>query len=97
MFLAGRVARGLGSGSPLLYAKAIGFITEEYFYSLDPALRIIADHHIMNRIIEAENKYSKEQLEKDKREKDLPGVARFVTASERSEQLRQMRANKALS
>lgn len=56
---------------------------------MHPLERLLADHHLLNRVIEAENAAQEKQIKE--RDERMPGVVRHVSATERSEQLREMR------
>ena len=87
-----RNAKGFGAGSPLLLANKYGIVTDEYLAGMHPLERLLADHHLLNRVIEAENEGQKKAMKESEYSKK--GVKRMVSAAERSEQLREMREKK---
>jgi hypothetical protein len=91
MYLVARVAKGFGAGSPLLLANKYGIIVQSFLDSLTPEEKLLIDHHLLNRTIEAENEAIERQKEEGERNRKMPGVTRMVSASERSEQLKEMR------
>ncbi len=93
MYLVGRVAKGFGC-SPLMLASEYGLIAPSFLDGLLPEEKILADNHLLNRLIEAENEAHEKAREEAKERTRLPGVTRMVSAAERSEQLREMRAKK---
>ena len=84
-----RVAKGFGAGSPLLLANKYGIVTDEHLAGMHPLERLLTDHHLLNRVIEAENEGHKRAMKENEYSKK--GVKRMVSAAERSEQLREMR------
>ena len=87
-----RNAKGFGAGSPLLLANKYGIVTDEYLAGMHPLERLLTDHHLLNRVIEAENEGQKKAMKESECSKR--GVKRMVSAAERSEQLKEMRAQK---
>lgn len=87
-----RVAKGFGAGSPLLLANKYGIVTDDYLAGMHPLERLLTDHHLLNRVIEAENEGQKKAMKESEYSKK--GVKRMVSAAERSEQLKEMRAKK---
>lgn len=87
-----RNAKGFGAGSPLLLANRYGIVTDEYLAGMHPLERLLTDHHLLNRVIEAENEGQKKAAKENEYSKR--GVKRMVSAAERSEQLKEMRAKK---
>ena len=87
-----RNAKGFGAGSPLLLANRYGIVSDEYLAGMHPLERLLTDHHLLNRVIEAENEAHKRAMKESEYSKK--GVKRMVSAAERSEQLREMRAQK---
>ena len=87
-----RNAKGFGAGSPLLLANKYGIVTDEYLAGMHPLERLLTDHHLLNRVIEAENEGQKKAMKESEYTKK--GVKRMVSAAERSEQLKEMRAQK---
>jgi hypothetical protein len=76
----------------MFLARQYGLLDPSFFDSLDPFQLVMADTVILNNVIEFQNEAQKaaDAAEKEK----LPGVTRFVSASERSEQLKAMREEK---
>ena len=87
-----RNAKGFGAGSPLLLANKYGIVTDEYLAGMHPLERLLTDHHLLNRVIEAENEAQKKSMKES--EYSRKGVKRMVSAAERSEQLKEMREKK---
>jgi len=87
-----RTAKGFGAGSPLLLANKYGIVTDDYLAGMRPLERLLTDHHLLNRVIEAENEAQKKAMKESEYSKK--GVKRMVSAAERSEQLKEMRAQK---
>ena len=92
LYLVARNAKGFGAGSPLLLANKYGIVTDEYLAGMHPLERLLTDHHLLNRVIEAENEGQKKAMKESEYSKK--GVKRMVSAAERSEQLKEMRAQK---
>lgn len=90
MLLFGRVAKAFGK-TPLQLAHEYGFACDKFYDGLSPYGKIGIDHHVLNRLIQEENEARKQQMEDADRQKRMPGVTRLVSASERSEQLKEMR------
>jgi hypothetical protein len=86
------VAKEFGAGSPMHLARQYGLLRPDFCLSAEET--ILADNHLLNRLIEAENKARAEAIEKRDLQKRMPGVTRMVSAPERSEQLKRMRAKK---
>ncbi len=84
------MAREFGK-TPLQLAHEDGLACDKFYDGLSPYERIGIDHHILNRLISEENEARKQQMEDADRQKRMPGVTRMVSASERSEQLKEMR------
>lgn len=84
------MAREFGK-TPLQLAHEYGLACDKFYDGLSPYERIGIDHHILNRLISEENEARKQQMEDADRQKRMPGVTRMVSASERSEQLKEMR------
>jgi hypothetical protein len=89
----GRIAREFGK-TPLQLASEYGRASPAFLASLSPDKKILIDHEILNRLIQADNESQKKAMEEHKREQKMPGVKRMVSAEERSEQLREMRGEK---
>lgn len=90
MLLVGRVGKAFGK-TPLQQALEYGRITSTFLASLSPDQKILIDHHILNRLIEADNDAQEKATKEAEEKRKNPGVKRMVSVEERSEQLRQMR------
>jgi hypothetical protein len=60
-----------------MLALDYGLLDQKYFQSLTPTEKIFIDHHILNRLIEAENEAQKKSLEKAKDRRQHPGMERY--------------------
>ena len=85
------MARAYGAGSPLKLASEYGLIVPSFLEGLRPEEKILADNHLLNRLIDAENEAHQKARDEAKQNREMPGVSRMVSPEERSEQLRQMR------
>ncbi len=54
-----------------------GFISQQFFDSLLPEEKILADHYILNSLIQAENEAQKKALKKSDEDRKHPGMERF--------------------
>ena len=77
-----------------MLASEYGLVSQNFLNDLLPEEKIFIDSHLLNRLIEAENKAIEKQREEAERSRKMPGVSRMVSAEERAEQLRLMRAKK---
>lgn len=57
-----------------------------------PIKLLLIDYEILGRVIAEENEAQKKYREESERNRRMPGVTRFVSAAERSEQLAAIRA-----
>jgi hypothetical protein len=78
MYLVARVAKGFGAGSPLLLASEYGLIAKSFLDSLQPEEKIFIDHHLLNRLIEAENEAQDEAMEKGRQDCEHPGMEKYT-------------------
>ena len=72
----GRIGRAFGK-TPLQQALEYGRVSQDFFDSLSPDRRILVDHHILNRLIQAENEAQEKAMQKAKEERDHPGMERY--------------------
>jgi TRAP-type C4-dicarboxylate transport system substrate-binding protein len=76
MLLFGRVAKAFGK-TPLQLAREYGFACDAFYDGLSPEDRIAIDHHIMNRLVEAENKAQEAMQKRHKEQYEHPGMERY--------------------
>ncbi|MFA5407403.1 MAG: hypothetical protein WC343_01370 [Bacilli bacterium] len=72
----GRIGRAFGK-TPLQQALEYGRVSQEFFDSLSPDRRILVDHHILNRLIQAENEAQEKAIQKAKEKRDHPGMEKY--------------------
>lgn len=72
----GRIGRAFGK-TPLQQALEYGRVSQEFFDSLSPDRRVLVDHHILNRLIQAENEAQEKAMQKAKEKRDHPGMERY--------------------
>lgn len=70
-----RLAKAYGAGSPILLANSYGLFRPDF--SLSAEEMILADNHLLNVLIKAEDKARKEAMKKSKDERDHPGMERY--------------------
>jgi TRAP-type C4-dicarboxylate transport system substrate-binding protein len=72
----GRIGRAFGK-TPLQQALEYGRVSQDFFDSLSPDRRILVDHHILNRLIQAENEAQEKATKTAKENRDHPGMERY--------------------
>lgn len=80
--MVGRNARAFGLGSPMRAALEYGLFTQPFYDSLLPEERILADHHILNSLIQADNDAQKRAMKKSDEDRKHPGMERFESMDE---------------
>jgi hypothetical protein len=63
-------------------ALEYGFFTQPFYDSLLPEERILADHHILNSLIQADNDAQKRAMKKSDEDRKHPGMERFESMDE---------------
>ena len=58
-------------------AKEYGLLSESFFDGLLPEEKILADHHILNRLIQADNDAQEKAAQKAKENREHPGMERY--------------------
>lgn len=72
----GRIGRAFGK-TPLQQALEYGRVSQDFFDSLSPDRRILVDHHILNRLIQADNEAQEKATQKAKEKRDHPGMEKY--------------------
>ena len=80
--MVGTNARAFGLGSPTKAALEYGLLTQPFFDSLLPEEKILADHHILNELIRADNEAQKKALKKSDEDRKHPGMERFESVDD---------------
>jgi len=57
-------------------AHEYGFACDDFYDGLSPETKILTDHHILNRLIDEENKAQEVMRKKQKDQHDHPGMER---------------------
>lgn len=61
MQIVGRIAKEFPGQTPLERAVQYGYVTTSFFDGLSPIDRILIDHQVLNRIIQAQNEAHKRE------------------------------------
>lgn len=56
-----------------------GFFTQSFFDGLSPEQKILADHHILNELIKADNEAQERASKKSEEDRKHPGMERFAS------------------
>jgi hypothetical protein len=81
MYLIGRIAKAFGK-TPLQLASEYGVFDPSFLDGLSPYDRVFIDHHILNRLITAENEAQEKAMKNESNRAEMdshPGLKKRLT------------------